>query len=301
MNSYYVGIDGGGTKTVFKMACGNEIMASCVLTSSNYHNVGIEQAQNVLKTGLDKLCEKMDITYKDIASICMGGAGVDTEEDKRVLKMAFEKLGYDNRILIVNDGLIALVAANGEQKGAIIISGTGSIGLGVKGNELIRVGGWGHIIGDEGSAYAIARDGFKAISESFDGRGKPTRLFSVIKEALKLSAPEELINYLYNPKRGKEDIASVTPLIVALYDEDEVAREIVDKNVNALVHMVKTLSERMNDQAFKLSVNGSVLIKNDCIFSLFEQSVNRFLPHVEVKRSEKESVFGALQMAKEML
>ncbi len=126
--------------------------------------------------------------------------------------------------------MTALVGANAGKNGAIIISGTGSVALGIdRCGEPVRVGGWGHLIDDTGSAYAIARDGIRLVLEGFDGRGDHTKIWDGMKKKLGLKSPEELLDFVYDPKRQKQDIAALAPIITDLSGEDHVADQIIDK------------------------------------------------------------------------
>src|SRR5213078_4483038 len=87
------------------------------------------------------------------------------------------RIGHRSRVLVVNDALIALAAGAGDDPGIVIISGTGSIVYGRNERvEAARAGGWGHMIGDEGSGYWIGREALAAVMRAGDGRGPETGL-----------------------------------------------------------------------------------------------------------------------------
>src|SRR5262249_28972129 len=111
------------------------------------------------------------------AAICLGIAGVDRQDEARTVRAIMRRLGHRSRTVVVNDALIALVAGAGDGPGIVIIAGTGSIAYGRNGRyEAARAGGWGHIIGDEGSGYWIGREALAAVMREVDGRGPATRL-----------------------------------------------------------------------------------------------------------------------------
>src|SRR5262245_64337298 len=104
------------------------------------------------------------------AAVCLGVAGVDREADRRVITDIMRRLGFKSRTLIVNDALIALVAGAGDSQGIVLISGTGSIAYGVSARAVAaRAGGWGHVLGDEGSGYWIGRRAREAVMRQSGG------------------------------------------------------------------------------------------------------------------------------------
>ena len=110
-------------------------------------------------------------------NICLGIAGVDRASDEAVVRSIMRRIGYKARILVVNDALIALQAGVGDAAGIVIVSGTGSIAYGRNDQgEAARAGGWGYVLGDEGSGYWIGRLALRAVVRHADGRGRVTSL-----------------------------------------------------------------------------------------------------------------------------
>lgn len=300
--SVAIGFDGGGTGTAVLVENMNtEERITYQLGPTNRHSVGDDQ---VLKTFAD-LFRRLDsegVHVNDIQSICFGGAGIDTGEDEKVIIGMFRALGYAGSLQVVNDSMTALVGANEGKEGAIIISGTGSIALGIdKSGQPVRVGGWGHLIDDTGSAYAIARDGIRSALEGLDGRGKPTKIWNGIKTVLGLADHEELINFVYDPERQKQDIAALAPIVTNLAGMDEAADTIIDKTVNDLYDHIHALSRRMNQEQFQVGFIGSVLEKSDYIRLKLEKKLEKNLPGVRTHFPKMTPVEGALILAKDKL
>lgn len=301
MSDYIIAMDGGGTCTQAIIAKGEEVLFETTLPATNYHNVGKATIETVFKVGLERLCEKAGIAKEDLSAWCIGAAGVDTAQDEKVVFDAIRSTGFEGKIKVVNDGYIALVASHQNEEGAMIISGTGSIAMGMNGKKLVRVGGWGHLIGDEGSAYTLSRDAFQAMTQSVDGRGEKTLLTEKIMSHLKFSDPSDLIQYVYAEGRDKSEIAQIAPVVIESYHLDPVAKNIVDHNINELVKMVHAVSKEMPTENFKLSACGSVLVKNDFYFQLFQNALKKKIPTIEVFQSNCEAVEGAKWLALKML
>ncbi|WP_315117303.1 BadF/BadG/BcrA/BcrD ATPase family protein [uncultured Clostridium sp.] len=294
---YYIGIDGGGTKTICLLGnCNNEVIDSFKSGPTNYHSIGVKQTEEVFSSMFTYFYNKHNIDKDDIIAICLGGAGVDCEEDENLLSNIFRALGYKNKLLIFNDSITTLVGANGDMKGAILISGTGSIsyGIDIHGNA-VRVGGWGHIIDDDGSGFAIGRDALKKIMESYDGRSEGTILWEKISKTLEISNYGELIPFIYNSK--KQHIADLAPLVLESYYSDKISRDIVDKAVEDLFKIVKTLSFKIKIQNFQLSFGGSVLLKSSLMNNLLKKKINDEFPKIIIHTPYEDSAHGALNLA----
>ncbi|SHK07079.1 N-acetylglucosamine kinase [Paramaledivibacter caminithermalis] len=298
---YYIGIDGGGTKT---LAClcneKKEILSSIQVSSTNYHSVGIEKVKIEFEEIFNFFKASQGIALDNIKGICIGGAGVDGAEDQKIIKRVFRDIGYKNNLQVYNDSIIALVGANGGKKGAILISGTGSIAFGIdKAGKEYRVGGWGHIIDDVGSGYAIARDGLKKIMESYDGREEESTIWEAVSSELGILHIGELISFIYNPNTKKHDIARLAPCIINLYEIDRVAKKVVDKAVRDLCKMIEALANKMNEKDFSLGLSGSVFLKSDLIRELFTKNINQRYPKIYVHLPDESAVKGALILAVE--
>ncbi|MBU5485891.1 hypothetical protein KQI86_16340 [Clostridium sp. MSJ-11] len=294
---YYIGIDGGGTKTICLLGnCNNEVIDSFKSGPTNYHSIGVKQTEEVFSSMFTYFYNKHNIDKDNIIAICLGGAGVDCEEDENLLRNIFKALGYKNKLLIFNDSITTLVGANGDMKGAILISGTGSIsyGIDIHGNA-VRVGGWGHIIDDDGSGFAIGRDALKKIMESYDGRSEETILWEKVSKTLEISNYEELIPFIYNSK--KQYIADLAPLVLESYYSDKISRDIVDKAVEDLFKIVKTLSFKIKIQNFQLSFGGSILLKSSLMNNLLKKKINDEFPRIIIHTPYDDSAHGALNLA----
>ena len=115
-------------------------------------------------------------------AICLGIAGVDRPDDAAIVRAIMKRIGYKARVLVVNDALVALESGAPGQPGIVIISGTGSISYGRNAEGMAaRSGGWGYVLGDEGSGYWMGRLALRAIVREADGRGHPTTLTRLLQ------------------------------------------------------------------------------------------------------------------------
>src|ERR1043166_1293116 len=163
MSSMHVlGIDAGGTKTVCLLAdAQGHTVSEGRGPGANLHAAGELAVEKVLHEVMDTAIGDRAITP---AAICVGIAGVDREDEARIVTATMRRTPRHSRVLVVNDALIALVAGARDAAGIVVIAGTGSIAYGRNvAGEAARAGGWGHMIGDEGSGYWIGREALTAV------------------------------------------------------------------------------------------------------------------------------------------
>src|SRR5688572_17153569 len=175
MGPHVLGIDAGGSKTVCLLAdAAGQVLAEGRGPGANLQSAGELEAEKVLDQVMEAALGDRDIR-PDV--VCLGMAGVDREDDARVVRGMIRRLTRGSRVLVVNDAFVALVAGAGPSPGIVVIAGTGSIAYGRNAQWVAtRAGGWGHAIGDEGSGYWIGRHAMTAVVREVDGRGPATRL-----------------------------------------------------------------------------------------------------------------------------
>lgn len=215
MVDYILGLDGGATRTrCILVTLPGEIIAVGVSGPSNYHNVGIVGAKDALLEAARGACRGNKVVSNDCLLACAGLAGLDCSYDMKLLNDSIGNLPIARRILIVHDSLIALYGATGGKSGVIVNGGTGSMAAGMDmTGRTVRVGGWGSIVGDEGSAYDIGRRAITAALWAFDGRGPKTVLEEKIKKLYNLASMDDVIHEVYVEKMSVTEMASLAPLV----------------------------------------------------------------------------------------
>ena len=223
-----IGIDGGGTKTVGILTTETgEHIARAEAGPSNYHVVSEAKTQKVLAEILTSLFEQAELSRASPVAFCLGMAGLGRAEDRVVIGRICDALGVGKNRILTHDAHIALVGGIGKQEGVIIISGTGSIvyGIDAHGREA-RAGGWGYLLGDEGSGYDMALKGLQAVARAADGRAESTKLTVLVLAQLGLDAPSELIRWAHAASR--DVIAQVAEVVFhAAEIGDRTAKQII--------------------------------------------------------------------------
>jgi N-acetylglucosamine kinase-like BadF-type ATPase len=176
--NYYIGIDGGGTKT-HCLLCSSEgkVLFETFGGPSNFLMIGTEEVCETVYNLIAACLQSENITWSDIASVVLGTTGAGRRSDAETFEKAFaeylEKKEVSLRDFHVeSDARAALEGAFSGNPGSILIAGTGSIMFGKKQTgEIVRVGGFGRFIGDEGSGFMLGKKGLIAAAKQFDGRG----------------------------------------------------------------------------------------------------------------------------------
>jgi N-acetylglucosamine kinase-like BadF-type ATPase len=167
-----LGIDGGGTSTTVWLADEKGVILGRGRAGpSNMRAVGIRCALLALDEAVALAVRDAGTEAEALEVACLGLAGADRTEEKVELRAWAERRSLARRLLLVNDGDLVLAAASKDGCGAAVISGTGSIAVG-RGRDgtMARAGGWGHLFGDEGSAYAVVLAALRLVARRADGR-----------------------------------------------------------------------------------------------------------------------------------
>ncbi|MBD2242909.1 BadF/BadG/BcrA/BcrD ATPase family protein [Nostoc sp. FACHB-888] len=307
--SYVLGIDGGGSKTVCVLMDDlRQVLGRAEAGPSNYQSIGIEATLQSIQLAIKNAVEAAIITNTvNIDAIFLGLAGVGRATDIEVVKGLVEELQNNKlpitwalqpaNIVICNDALIALVGGIGQPVGIVVAAGTGSIVFG-RNHEghTKRVGGWGYILGDEGSAYKIAIAGMNAALKSYDGREISTSLIEGFKQHFDLESIEDLIEVVYRREWGVKQIAALAPVVdFAAASGDIVANMIIDDAVKELVKATSTVIDAIftADSVLEVVTTGSVWRGRCNIHKRFAASLVRKFPNVKVIFPRYEPAYGA--------
>lgn len=299
MYKYHVGIDGGGTKTllIMKDSKGKKKLYK-EYPSSNFQSIGKNKFEALVGQILCDIRESADDCGFEDISLCFGGAGVDREIDKIYVREVFVRQGYDGKLQVYNDAVIGLVGGNDSTFGAIMIAGTGSIALGFDGTEEFRVGGWGHLIGDEGSGYKISVQILNEILKSIDGRTSREEDSKNLLDIINLKDQDDILEFVYTNVMDKSQIAGLAKMFLASYDESEIVRMVLDNNLEENLDMIRALSKRMKKTDFELCLCGGLFEKSDIYYGLMREKVINHFPSAQVHRPKLSPVEGALILAK---
>lgn len=300
---FVIGVDGGGTKTALKaLDLGGKVITEYTGGPSNINSMSQDKVQNVFNDLIHGALKKGNLSFENCLAICVGTAGADREEDKAIIKNMIKNTGFSGRIIVVNDAEIALCGGIEKREGIIVISGTGSICFGMtEDGRSCRSGGWGHVIGDEGSGYDIGIRAIKAAVKSYDGRGEKTMLENMVLDKLNLRKPEDLIGYVYRSGAGKKEIAGLTRTVNEAFKKgDNVSKKILSDSAFELYLSVKAVAENMGfaNKHIYLTTSGGTINNITYLYDMFKCYVNENYPNIEIIHMKNDPAYGAALIAK---
>ena len=214
---------------------------------------------------------------------------------------AIERLNLADRVILDHDASIALAGALACQPGVVVLAGTGAMAFGMnRSGEKRRAGGWGSILGDEGSAYYIGWRALAAACRAYDGRGPETTLITRLMEHLGLGDFTDIVKEIYGKQTLPGKIASLAPLVSrAAKDGDEVAAIILKDAAEELALAASAVIEGLNmqDEAFEIAVSGSVFKAGEHLVTSFSKYLRSTAPHAEIIAPRFEPAMGAVFLA----
>ena len=297
---WYAGWDGGGTKTeVCVLDESGEVIADESFGPLNPNGASPEKVRRTVRDAVDFM-SRLPGGAEACGGMVIGAAGLSNHQTGELICFALQDTGWPGGFRLVGDQEIALAGAI-DSYGAILIAGTGSICHGrTPEGEFFRVGGYGYLIDDEGSGYALGRDMLKAAVRAFDGRGSETILTGMIREALQMKKPgvQEMITWLYRPETGKKEIASLTRLLPdALANHDAVSIAIAEKAARELADLVIAGWRKSKMKDGELAVTGSILQKIPFICQKTESLIHEIFPDIRIIAPRRSPALGAARMA----
>jgi len=294
---HLLGIDAGGSKTVCLLANEAGEVLTCGLGGpANPHTVGIQNTQRAISQSVQQAISKSKPGKVEVAYV--GAAGVDRASDREILTVLMNELAIAESCYIDNDAAIALAGGTICKAGVVVISGTGSIAFGMNSRgERARSGGWGPILGDEGSGYDIGRRSLVAVMRSHDGRGPETTLTARIRDYLKLGDLSELVQHVYEARPEIRHVAELATLALEESQSgDPVSRQIVTEAVeeltSAAVSVVRMLD--MEGQPVDVVASGGVFEHRGILLEHMRESLRNRLPKARLMRPRFEPAAGAI-------
>lgn len=295
-NPFVLGMDGGGTKTkVCAAGLDGQIFDSFLGGSMNINSMGEAGVRQTMADIFGQL-KARGADWTHLRGICLAAAGISNPLTRETLTASVLAAGIEKRPVIIGDHQAALYGAHGKGEGMILIAGTGSIcyGLNHQGREA-RAGGFGHLIDDEGSGYALGRDVLSAVVQAEDGRKAPTCMRQAVLEQLGLSSIPELIQYVYSPQTGKKEIAALAPIVMkGLEAGEEAAAEILQKAAGHLAELVFPVAKKLSAEAGELAFCGSVITKNEVLIEMLKSKIQAVYPDLRCIRPRQDAAAGAV-------
>ncbi len=291
---FVAGIDGGGTHTRLELRDGqNRLIRRAQFGPFNITSIG-EEAFCALLQEVFGACGGMENCEK----LCIGGAGISNPRMKPLLEQQLQQAGFHGKWKLCGDQEIALRGAM-DTPGAVLIAGTGSICFGRNAaGQTTRSGGYGHLIDDFGSGYALGRDVLSAAVRVIDGRSRNKAVLEAVYDRLGSRSPQDIVSFVYSPKTDKSAIAGFARIALELAEaEDPVALEILNRGAEELTALVRAVQEQLDLEGCPVALLGGLLSGETC----YRKIVARHLDAVaQPVFPLHDALWGAAQMAWEL-
>lgn len=286
--NFYIGVDAGGTKTT---AIAYDELKKIVYTSKK----GPGNLSVNWEVAIDNICAAIDdvltnISLDKIKGIAVGVAGINNEKQKDIENLLISK--YPVPVIIESDYYLAYKSIFKENDGILIIVGTGVVLLGKYKGKKNKLGGWGHLLGDEGSGYDIVIRTFKRSIEIWEKEEKLPKLMKRIMLQVNIERIEDVKSFVYNNDKSK--IASFTPIIMKeAVKGNELALSIVNETVEIIFKKIELMYKKLNPSStIRYSLMGGVLKPDTIVAEKLLNKINHEISALQytVPRDSNEAV-----------
>jgi N-acetylglucosamine kinase-like BadF-type ATPase len=292
-----LGIDAGGTKTVCQLATDRgEVL---VETRGPGANLALAGEADVERTLRDVIGRALEGQPDAPVAICLGMASVDRPAEALVAHAILQRISERAKFLIVNDALIALEAGAPGEPGVVLIAGTGSIAYGRDDQgRAARAGGWGYVLGDEGSGYWLGRQALRAVMRAADGRGQATRLTALVKAHYRIARSQDLVQQIYGGGADPTAIAALSSLVQeAATDADAFAAHLIETSAGDLTGLALSVTSQLGLDSCAVVLAGGVFKAVPLLQTAVAAGVGRVMPRARVQPLEVEPALGAVRLA----
>lgn len=299
---YYLGIDGGGTKTT--CAAGDETRLLAVATAgpSNIVRVGEVNTRESLRRSVLQACAAAGIAPEQVARTCVGGSGAGRPELAEIVRRILAEI-LPSPIVVVGDMQSALEAAFDTGPGVVVNAGTGSFAYGRNsGGNTMRAGGWGFAIGDEGSAHWIGHEAVRAVLQESE-RGDDPAVFLQTSLVQGLFKTWGVGSFLDLARIGNSvpppDFAALFPAIAT--SEDEISKNILRAAGRELGRLAQVVIRKLfgkEEAVVPVAITGGVFRHAELVGQVFYNELRQLEPRTQVTPRFVEPVEGALRIAR---
>ena len=270
-----IGIDGGGSTLrvgiyTKNMEC---LHLHELAETANPSVLGYSQAEELLRSSLTQTISDAGITSSKVHYVGAGMAGAAQNPDW--LRNVLTSVLSHAQITVAPDYEIALIGAHGKRYGMLVLSGTGSVAFGIDASgESAHSGGWGYLLDDGGSGYWLGLEMLRSATRVADGCMEKTGLYQQTFTHLKISTPDELISWLYNPETKNQEIAQMAPLVLACAATGDLeALRIVEDGAEQLYQLYLSVIKRLEFGGTPVMFAGGLLISDNLLRRLLMQKI----------------------------
>jgi N-acetylglucosamine kinase-like BadF-type ATPase len=294
-------VDGGQSSTLALLATtSGQVVGSGLAGPSNHIHEpgGMVRLENALRQSMERALEDAGQTRDAIVSVCLGMTGAPHAADEMIRKWlpaAHVQSYYDT--------VTALAGASCAQPGVVVIAGTGAVAYGrLSDGREAKAGGWGYIMGDEGSGYDIGRSALQAATQASDGRGMLTRLMRAVPEYFGVGSLYDVHEAVYSGKISRPEIARIAVVVAATAQEgDVVARRLLESAGGHLAEAARAVIERLDgaNRALPVYPTGGVFKISEIVLQTLREALAAGAPSAQIHEAAFPPAVGALLLALE--
>ena len=291
----WIGIDGGGTKTT--AVIGDEsghLLAVAKGSSGNLTAILKEQLYTLINELINQLLIKTGAAFTDVEMVFAAMAGADRQGEQQKIYDAFRQSPVLEKLKVQSDIHAALAAGTWGREGTLLIAGTGAIIFGYEQQKTFRVGGWGYLLGDEGSGYHLGKLAIQSVLKAHDEK-KPLKPFQEkILTHFNVLSPDQLITKIYGNANPVTAISSVSRIVLDAFGED-LSKSIVSAVQEALLELIRNAYSRI-DRTKPVVLHGG-LFSNNPFYEAFTVRFSSRFPDLTALKPTISGAVGAYLLA----
>lgn len=297
MRRLYVGVDGGGTHA--RAAVIDDDGRELARRTGPAGLVDPREPSGAATVVAQLARDALHDAGADMATaLCCGLAGAGRPQEREAVRVALTLEHVAERVVVVGDAEAAMADAFPDGSGVLVVAGTGSIAWARASDRVpIRVGGWGRILGDEGSAYDIAMAGLRTVARAHDGRLPRTTLTDALITTLRMHSPDDLIAWA--AAASKAEIAALAPIVLSCAGQgDRAAAAILEHAVRSIVLLAVTAASRAGLESPEIALMGGLIARSGPLRGAVADALRRELPGCTIIDRTVDAVLGAARLAR---
>lgn len=299
MRAIAVGVDAGGTSTKASASRDGQTYGEASGDAANASAIGFERAAAAIARVVEEA-----LGGERAQAICVGAAGAGRAGVSDAFEAELQKRFPGAQVRVCDDARIALRAAVPDGDGLVLISGTGSIAYGEFDEAVVRAGGYGYLVGDEGSGYAIGSAAVRLLLRSYDGRAIADAFTARVAAALNASCANDVLERVYRSEHPVRALAALAPMTIEAANAGaRSANKILQGAALDLADLVKSVLRAANAGRSEVAIvfAGGLLRDNSLLTYLLETRLLNEYPFLHVVKGASAPQYGALALAQRML
>jgi glucosamine kinase len=297
MHGVFVGVDAGGTRTIAALARDEELVRTVTLGPANPNLMGVDAAAGTIDS-----CIRLVLDGENPSAIGMGVAGAGDESVAAQLRASLSRRFPNARIALCHDARIALRAALAEGDGLVLIAGTGSIAYAEIGTQTFCAGGYGYLLGEKGSGYAIGAAALRYLFAAMETGSAQSAMLADLAAHLGVSDRAGALARIYQSSSPVADIASCAPLVLHHAARgEELSTGIVQQAAQGLFELIARVTLQSRRRALPVVFSGGLLRERNALTERLEQCIAAAPLDVRVLAVRVEPYMGALSEARRLM